>query len=107
MSALDTFCAVHVSGLLIPNRSTVTALALLFDKIYLPAHIEPVKSFAQRYKIISDTDELPEIAITSADGAETDPFLNLDSEQRKTALRYIDWSIRFSLDYAGLFDDVF
>jgi len=106
MSSIDTFRAVH-SGLLIPNRSTVTALSLLFDKVYLPANVEAVRAFSQSYRIRGDSDELPDISIRPHDGSDTDPFSELNEEQRSTALRYLDWSVRFALDYSPLFGDVF
>jgi hypothetical protein len=106
MSTIDTFCAVNASGLLIPDRRAITALALLFDKVHLPAHIKPVKSFAQRYRISSEIDKILKSTITS-DGVEIDPFSDLDSEERKTALRYLHWSLAFSVEYMELFGEVF
>jgi hypothetical protein len=107
MSAVDTFCAVHSSGLLIPNRSSITALSLLFDKVYLPANIEAIRAFSQSYRIIADSDELPEIRIEPVGGGEHDPFASLTAEQRATAFRCLDWSFRFIFSYASLFGDVF
>jgi len=107
MKTLTTFSAVHASGLLIPNRSTVTALALLFDKVYLPAHIEPVKAFSQKYRIQTEDTKFSKLAIKATDGSDTDPFSKLTAEQRRTATLYLEWCMRFSFNYSGLFGAVF
>lgn len=107
MSHLDTFRAVHAPGMVILDRSAVTAMALLFEKVYLPSNIEAVRAFAQKYRIKAlDNEELPEISIKGV-GCDDDPLANLRPEQKATALRYLDWSARFALNHASLFGEVF
>ena len=82
-------------------------MALLFDKVYLPAHLEAVSEFSKAYRITTETDDTPEVGIESADGDGSDPFDDLNPKQRETAMRYLDWSMRFSMSNSSLYGDVF
>jgi len=113
MKNLTTFSAVHASGMVIPNRSTVTAMCLLFDKIYLPANIESVREFAKNYKIRipssgeSKKRKLGIGKISDNSGKESDPFASLTAQERLTARNYLEWCVRFSIAYSELFPKVF
>lgn len=107
MSRIDTFCAVHSSGLLVPTKNSVTAMALLFDKVYLPGNVETIRAFAQRFRIRTDAEEIPEIRLEASDGSSSDPFEGLTETQRETVNHYLDWSMRFAFAYGQLFGDVF
>jgi hypothetical protein len=85
----------------------VTALSLLFDKVYLPSNVEAIRAFAQSFRISGDSDEIPDISIHPVDGTDSDPFCDLTPEQRSTAHRYLDWSARFAISNARLFGEVF
>ena len=106
MGAIDTFCAIHASGLLLPNGDALTALCLLFDKIYLPANVEAIREFSKRYKILVPRDELPEVSVTPVEGSDRDPFSDLTADQRTTALRYLELCALFARSHSELFGKV-
>lgn len=106
MSSLAQFRAVYCSGLFIPDAATVSALALLFEKVHLPNNIEIATEFSKKYRIRMPAHVRRSIEIKKIEGPE-DPFANLTAEERKTARSYLAAGIDFSLRYAALFPDIF
>ena len=107
---LTEFRAIYSSGIFIPNGEAVTALCLLFQKVFLPNNIELIKEFSKKFRIsIPARDEIenPEVTITSEDGAVADPFSDLTLEQKSNAFRYLGLGMRFSIRYEQLFGEVF
>jgi hypothetical protein len=110
MKNITTFKAVCSAGIIIPDAKSVTALSLIFDKIYLPSNIEFVKEFSRNYILISnnstDNSKFP-IIIYDGHGNITDPFLDLNDNQKKTAIDYLIWARQFSMSYGLLYGEVF
>ena len=122
MGAIDTFRAVHASGLLVPTQSAVTALSLLFEKVYLPLNIELIRAIAQANPFVGDHDFVLEMSspgtvarfriaeaprfIDSA-GNEADPLSSLNARQRLAAHSYLKLSSLFAYAYRELFGEVF
>ncbi len=108
MNSLTQFKAVYCSGLFIPDASTVSALALLFEKIYLPNNIELVQEFSKKYRIkrTNEPSHKMTVNVESMDSDE-DPFSGLTDKQRETALTYLELGIRFTFTYGSLFKEVF
>lgn len=98
MSNLTNFKGIYCSGLFIPDDAIVTALSLLFEKIYLPNNISFIREFAKKYRL----EPTEEFTI----GAE-DPFSSLEEEQKQTACAYVESILSFELKYRHLFGDIF
>ena len=98
------------SGTLIPTPPAVTALCLLFEKVYLPNQLELVRDFARIFRFgsreRSDSD-WTNVALEAMDGSKDDPLAGLTESQRNTALQYLHWSMRFALVYSPLYGKVF
>jgi hypothetical protein len=109
MNDIGKFKAVYCSGIFVPDAAAVTALSLLFEKVYLPNNVELISAFVKKYTIQSKGDSVkePDLKILSEEGVEADPFSNLTESQRKVAYRYIDWGMQFSMTYSRLFGEVF
>lgn len=107
MSQLCDFKAVCCSGVLVPDQRTVTAMALLFSKVFLPSNVEAISGFAQHYRIETRDPVSPEFRIENAAGDVADPFPQLSEQQRATALLYLEWCRHFSLQNHELFGPLF
>jgi len=110
MSNLAQFKAVYCSGLFIPEPSEVSALSLLFEKIYLPNNFELVKELSKRYSITyplthedlhSWSNMLKEI------GKKDDPLRGLTTSQRDTVLNYFLCAALFGVKYSSLLSEIF
>lgn len=111
MKTLSNFRAVYCSGFFIPDPAIISALSLLFEKVYLPNNIEFVKEFSKKYriKLIATPKEEP-ASFDFPDfftGKEEDPFEDLTREEQETARLYLDIGLNMVLRYAGLFPEVF
>lgn len=110
MNTLTSFKAVYCSGCFISDPALIPAMALLFEKVYLPRNIEIVKEFAKRYRIRTSDEKTysDEVHIQGQDEASTiDPFADLSSEERETACRYIAFAHRVIYPNSRLFPDIF
>lgn len=108
--SLTQFKAVYSSGIFIPDGAAVTALSLLFEKVYLPNNVELIKEFSKYFLIKgckSNESVKIDINITDEDGSNADPFHDLTPAQKMTAHTYIELGMRFSLRYAHLYGQVF
>jgi len=122
MSEFSKFKAIYCSGLYIPNPATVTALSLLFDKVYLPKNIDFIKEFSKRYRfgdgtntaeqffqemLLGNSDIKGNVRNVSLGTGNDDPLNGLTELQRKTANLYLARGIFFALSNKSLFPDVF
>lgn len=110
MSNLTQFKAIYSSGIFIPNPSTVTALSLIFEKVYLPNNIAFVKEFSKKYRIATlPSTADPKKIIIEYKGPDKDPgyFSDLTEEQYQACAEYIRLGFEFSRYYAQLFPEVF
>jgi len=106
MKALSQFRAAYCSGLFILDAEAVTALSLLFEKVYLPNNMELVREFSKHYRFTNTAPVFPgEVKIGSDE--DDDPFIDLPEKQRETAHRYLLMGLRFSRGYEPLFGEVF
>lgn len=115
MKTLTNFNAVYCSGLFVPSASAVSAIALLFEKVYLPNNLEFIKAFAQKYRInvpeenreIINNLRIEQINLHDAQSVNADPFKELTKGNLFTAYAYIHWGMEFALKYQSLFGEVF
>lgn len=108
MKELTTFNAIYCSGLFIPNQASVTAISLLFDKVYLPNNIEFAIDFAKHYTITSNSELYKGISIKDIENENPiDPFNLLNNSQKETAYKYIAWSLSFVQTNRELFNNIF
>jgi hypothetical protein len=110
MKELSTFRAVHASGCLITDPSSVPAMALLFEKVYLPRNLEFVLAFAKRYSFTShEHNRRGDVTIEPFGDTPSSeaPLADLTPAQRETALRYLRHVHKMVGVYAKLFPHVF
>ncbi|MES2370729.1 MAG: hypothetical protein V4554_14755 [Pseudomonadota bacterium] len=105
MKELTQFRAAYCSGIFVPEREAITALSLLFEKVYLPNNLELVREFSKIFHFKCDSAIFPDFHFDSDDG--DDPFIDLPQEQRETAHKYLWMGLAFSQNYAPLFGEVF
>lgn len=108
MALTNSFRAVYCSGLLIPNQSTVAALGLLFEKVYLPNNIEHIVDFVKIYQIKTSGDRYKKIKL-EADSEEANaenPLNYLSPEQQENAYKYLDWCMGRAIKNHELFGEV-
>lgn len=108
MKTLSQFSAVYCSGLVIPNQATVAALALLFDRVYLPNNMEFVLDVAKTFRIEMPARKYEKISITLVDGGseDDDPLRGLTRRQRETAHNYLFWCTSFAFSNRELLGEV-
>jgi len=108
MKEITTFNSIYCSGLFIPNQASVTAISLLFDKVYLPNNIEFAINFAKHYTIKSDSTRYKDMSIKDMENENpTDPFNELNDSQKETAYKYLDWTMNFAQSNHELFGNIF
>lgn len=106
MHSLNSFRAVYCSGLLIPNQSTVVALGLLFEKVYLPNNIEFIVDFAQKYRVNTKSVRYKELQLAPESPNDANPLDQLSPEQQENAYKYIDWCMECAFRNHELFGQV-
>lgn len=101
------FEAVYGPGFLIQNPSMVTALSLIFEKVYLPNQLDSVIEFSKNFRIIRDRneggEERIEMKIEPVGHSDEKPFKELSEEEKDTAYEYLRLAKFFSMDYSPLF----
>ena len=107
LSQLTEFRAVYCSGAFIPDPDAVVALALLFQKIYLPNNIEFVRTFAAKYRMRTATIDDRPTRLKVKSETEEDPFSDLSPEQQETARCYLLCALQFAHRNSQLFGEVF
>jgi len=103
MKSITEFKAFYCSGIFVPEPAVVTALSLLFEKIYLPNNIHIVKAFSRKYCFADDM-TIKNIEIEDEDRT---LFDGLNEEQKLTAKNYIFNGIKFVESYKPLMTKVF
>lgn len=106
MKSINTFSAVYCSGLVVPNQSTLAALCLLFENVYLPNNIEYAVEFSRQYRLGGKNDNYKGIQIEGMSPDAGDPLEDLNEEERESALRYIAWFMQRSMENHSLFGPV-
>lgn len=106
MHSINSFRAVYCSGLLIPNQSTVAALGLLFEKVYLPNNIEFIVDFAKKYRVNTNTSRYKELRLDPESPGYDNPLDQLSPEQQENAYKYIDWCMECAINNHELFGEV-
>ena len=121
MDTFGQFRAVHTSGLIVPRQAEVAALALLFEKTYLPRNLELVVQFSKafRFRDIPDPREVDiRLQLESGDAVRADccqigfdegpdPLRDLSPEERRTAEYYLLAGTQFCYRNQCLFGEVF
>ena len=105
MSTLDSFKALYCGGAFIADPAAVTAMSLLFERIYLPNDLEIVADFARTYRFVEPCEVDVNIEARSEDAG--DPFAGLNNSQRATAMQYLGGTAHFVSLYAPLYGTVF
>lgn len=108
---LAEFRGIYTSGLFTFDESALTALALLFKKVFFPNHIELVEAFSKKYLITSDIFDprhFENVKFRVLDeGTDQESFPHLDIQQRETATKYLLLGLRFMRRYRELVPEVF
>jgi hypothetical protein len=107
---LSTFEGAYLSGFFMQNQSMVTAMSLLFEKIYLPNQLEMVIELSKKYKLETSFDENHEFNFQRVDGGKLiieNPLEELTKAQQKTAQDYLLIAHHFCMRNHELFPTVF
>jgi len=107
---LSSFEAVYLSGFFMTNQTMVTAMSLLFEKIYLPNQLELVIELSKKYKLHTNINEEVDMKFERVDGDELiieNPLNELTPEQQKTAQDYLVIAHQFCLKNYELFPSIF
>ena len=109
MSSPFDFKGFYSSGIFIPDHSTVSALSLMFNKVYLPNNVGIIKAFSSKFKITAGYQMPRGIRVTEPSIIEDDEelFAGLNETQKLTASVYIFNGIRFFQMYKPLMGEVF
>lgn len=104
---LSQFEGMYLSGFFMMNPAIVTAMSLLFDKIYLPNQLEIAISIAKKYRIRTKDDDIP-IRFDNQDNTNgADPLVGLPEIEQKTVRAYLYMAYMFCVEYYELFPEVF
>ncbi len=107
---LSTFEGAYLSGFFMTNQSLVTAMSLLFEKIYLPNQLELVIELSKKYKIKTTNKKKVDFTFERIDGDEKiieNPLDGLTKAQQKTASNYLLAAHHFCMQNHQLFPKVF
>jgi hypothetical protein len=111
-NSLARFSAIYCSGAYIPNGEAVTAMALLFDQVYLPNNVTLIREFVRKYNvapILSDSNYTTSINIVSDEGESSydSLFSGLTPAQGSSAKNYLARALTFANHYADLYGPIF
>ena len=106
LSYFEKFSGVYCSGSFISNPSTVTALSLLFDELYIPNNLELAIDFSKHYRFT----ELPEhirqnatnMRLQAIDDNMVDPLQGLTQSQLEVVKQYYLVVQHFFVNYHDL-----
>jgi hypothetical protein len=107
---LTRFEGAYLSGFFMTNPAMVTAMSLLFEKIYLPNQLELVIELSKKYKIETSIDKDMGMKFERIEGNKRiieNPLENLTPEQQKTAQEYLVIAHQFCMINHELFPAVF
>jgi hypothetical protein len=107
MTRLTTFRAINTTGLFVPDAADVTALSLIFEKVYLPRNLEIIKGFAGRYRIKTGSNYSPPRLLAAEENTSDDPFDGMPSWHRDNALTFLAAGQSFAIRNHELFGPVF
>lgn len=106
MRSMNSFKAVYCSGLAIPSQATVTALGLLFERVYLPNNIEFVLEFSKKYRLNVDRKWSDELSFAPLSPGVEHPFFGLTPAQQDTAYNYLGMCFSTAMKNHELFGNV-
>lgn len=106
MDSINSFRAVYCSGLFLPNQSTLSALCLLFEKVYLPNDIDSVVAFSKRYRVDVNSDEYKSMVLTPDSPSVENPLDKLTDRQRETFFKCLSICSDIACRNSSLFDNV-
>lgn len=108
---LSNFQGIYMSGFFIANPNHLTILSLLFNKVYLPNHMDFVLEFSERFKFTEHSilDEIDLNLNLNKNGIEDNNNLlrEITKEQTETIKKYLFYSYRFCYQNRELFPEVF
>ena len=107
---LTSFEGAYLSGFFMTNQSMVTAMSLLFEKIYLPNQLELVIELSKKYKIETSFDKERKMKFERIDGGKRiveNPLEELTPAQQKTAQDYLLIAHQFCMRNHELFPTIF
>lgn len=108
---LSSFEGAYLSGFFMMNPAMVTAMSLLFEKIYLPNQLEIVIELSKKYQIETTIDKNMKMTFERvADNNEIiveNPLENLSPLQQRTAQEYLILAHQFCIRHHELFPTVF
>lgn len=108
---LATFEGAYLSGFFMTKPAMVTAMALLFEKIYLPNQLELVIEISKKYRIETkiDKDFRLKFEKIEPDGQIIieDPLTGLSAIEQKTAHQYLMLAHEFCVRNHELFPAIF
>ena len=106
ISSFEKFSGVYCSGSFIQNPSAVTALALLFEELYIPNNLELAIEFAKHYRFTGLPESIQQSAITMSlhaeDESNIDPLQGLSPLQQEVVKQYYLITQRFFMNYHDL-----
>jgi len=99
MDSLTSFKAVYCSGIYVPEAATVSALSLLFERVYLPRNWALIEEFAKKYEFVGKPRSFEELfeqidpkgrlkAVTWKQSDGSEPFPGLTPSQKQTGFLY-------------------
>lgn len=107
---LTSFEGAYLSGFFMTNQSMVTAMSLLFEKIYLPNQLELVIELSKKYKIETSIEKETKMHFERIDGDKRvieNPLEELTPAQQKTAQDYLLIAHQFCMRNHELFPTIF
>ena len=107
---LTRFEGAYLSGFFMTNPAMITAMSLLFEKIYLPNQLELVIELSKKYKIETSINKDMGMKFERIEGDKKiieNPLENLTAEQQKTAQDYLVIAHQFCMRNHELFPTVF
>jgi len=107
---LTSFEGAYLSGFFMTNQSMVTAMSLLFERIYLPNQLELVIELSKKYKIETSFDKEEKMKFERIDGGKrivVNPLEELTPAQQKTAQDYLLIAHQFCMRNHELFPTIF
>lgn len=108
---LTQFEGIYMSGFFISNPAMVTALSLLFEKVYLPNQLELVTQITKKFRVDTDFGYKSEFVFENIEDNGTkiieNPLQDLSPSEFKTAENYLVMAHHFCVKNNELFPEVF
>ena len=106
LSSFEKFSGVYCSGSFIKNPSAVTALALLFEELYIPNNLELAIEFSKHYRFAGLAESMQHSAINMSIEPENhnniNPLQGLTQAQQEVIKQYYWVTQHFFIHYHNL-----